>query len=146
MDICRSNDQSISSTRGVGLLQAFLYEVHQHHSRPPTSPPLKEHIVSSCAYRVSASGLSTNGRNTPLSTYPSPRGTPPLRHLALGERLQRTGYVLKEKEFGGIGRDWTTSDAFEALVRKDISGIGQVWLDGQSVSHQPLPLELQLTI
>jgi hypothetical protein len=54
--------------------------------------------------------------------------------------------VLKEKEFGGIGRDWTTSDAFEALVRKDISGIGQVWLDGQSVSHQPLPLELQLTI
>jgi hypothetical protein len=131
--IYRSNDQSISSTRGVGLLQAFLYEVHQHHSRPPTFPPLKEHIVTSCAYRVSTSGLSTNGRNTPLSTYPSPPGTPPLRHLALSDRLQRTEYELKEKELGKIGRDWRTSDAFEALVRKENSGIGQVWLDGQSV-------------
>jgi hypothetical protein len=43
---------------------------------------------------------------------------------------------LREKELGEIGRDWTTSDAFEALVRKENSGIGQVWLDGQSVSYQ----------
>jgi len=39
-----------------------------------------------------------------------------------------------EKQLGEIGKDWTTSDAFEALVRKENSGIGQVWLDGQSVS------------
>jgi hypothetical protein len=42
--------------------------------------------------------------------------------------------VLKEKELGEIGREWNTSDAFEALVRKENIGIGQVWLDGQSVS------------
>ena len=94
--------------------------------------------MSSCAYRVSTSGLSTNGRNTPLSTYPSPPGTPPLRHLALSDRLQRTEYELKEKSLGEIGSGWTTSDAFEALVRKEDSGIGQIWLDGQSVSHPPV--------
>jgi hypothetical protein len=43
---------------------------------------------------------------------------------------------LKEKSLGEVGRDWATSDAFEALVRKENSGIGQVWLDGQSVSYQ----------
>lgn len=131
--------QSISSTRGVGLLQAFLYQVHQHHSQPPTYPALKERIVSSCAYRVSASGLITNGRNTPLSTstYPSPPGTPPLRHLALMDRLRQARYKLEERRLGAVGRDWTTLDAFERLVREQDVGIGQVWLDGQSVSHIP---------
>ena len=80
--------------------------------------------------------MSTNGRNTPLSTYPSPPGTPPLRQLALSERLQRTEYELREKSLGEIGSGWSTSDAFEALVRKENSGVGQIWLDGQSVSYQ----------
>jgi para-aminobenzoate synthetase len=95
---------------------------------------LNEVIVSSCAYRVSTSGLTTNGRNTPRSTFPSPPGSPDLRHLALTDRLQRSGYKLEESGFGEVGKGWTTSDAFEALVRKENTGIGQVWLDGQSVS------------
>jgi hypothetical protein len=131
--------QSISSTMGVSLLRAFLYEVHQHHCRPHTYPALNEHIVSSCAYRVSASGFTTNGRNTPLSTRPSPPTTPPLRHLALSvtDRLHQTPLRLEENRLGKIGRDWTISDAFEALVRKPDLGIGQIWLDGQSVGLIP---------
>jgi len=41
---------------------------------------------------------------------------------------------LEEKRLGDVGRAWTTSDAFERLVREQDAGIGQVWLDGQSAS------------
>lgn len=128
--------QSISSTRGVALLHAFLYEVHQHHAQPKSYPALKEHIVSSCAYRVSAAGFTTNGRNTPISTYPSPPGTPPTRQIALNEALLQPSWKLQSKRLGSIGADWSTSDAFERLIRDPKQGIGHVWLDGQSVSHQ----------
>ena len=81
----------------------------------------------------------TNGRNTPLSNSidPSPPGTPPLRHLALTDRLRQARYRLEEKRRGDVGRDWTTPDAFERLIREQDAGIGQVWLDGQSVSDIP---------
>jgi hypothetical protein len=90
----------------------------------------------------------TNGRNTPLSTstYPSPPGTPPLRHLALTDRLRQARYKLEEKRLGDVGPDWTTSDAFECLVRDKDAGIGQVWLDGQSVSDVPLAEEPEVKL
>lgn len=127
-----ADSQSISSTRGTALLHAFLLEVHSHHGRPALYPALKERIVSSCAYRVSAAGFTTNGRNTPLPAYPTPPGTPPLRSMTTPSLPERR-WRLAERRLGDVGMGWSTSDAFERLIREKDRGLGQIWLDGQSV-------------
>jgi hypothetical protein len=45
----------------------------------------------------------------------------------------RDGIELVEQRLLGIEREWKAEDAFEKLVRGR-SGLGGIWLDGQSVS------------
>lgn len=52
-------------------------------------------------------------------------------------------WTLAERNLGTVGRDWSTSDVFERLVRGTERGLGHVWLDGQSVSPSSHPWLLQ---
>ena len=131
-------NQSISSTHGRVLLQAFLNEVHVSHSLPPSYPPLAEHVLSSCAYRVAARGLRKVGQ---ASRSASPFPTPPISRSAsqasIPESSKAASLRLVEHSFGDHGRDLATEVVFEHLIRSRKGkerAIGEVWLDGKSVS------------
>ncbi|WWC57490.1 uncharacterized protein I303_100022 [Kwoniella dejecticola CBS 10117] len=130
--------ESISSTRGSALLQSFLSEVNKYHSSPPSFPPLSSHIISSCAYRVSAASRSRPSTR-PSSALPTPPVTPsPSRTPSrIGQR--RSGLRLLEKRLGELGKGLRTQDVYESLVQKrrgsrkgKEKATGQVWLDGQT--------------
>ncbi|WVF66767.1 hypothetical protein IAT40_001509 [Kwoniella sp. CBS 6097] len=132
--------ESISSTRGADLLQAFLNEVNVHYASPPSFPPLPSDIISACAYRVAASSRPASSLS--LSRTSSILPTPP-RTPSSSRPASRVGYSrsagnpnLLEKKFGDLGRQLKSQDVFEGLVRQSRKGkeraIGEVWLDGQT--------------
>lgn len=154
--------QSISSTRGAALLHSFLDAVHIRstaapHARPQSLgshsyPSLPEHVISSCAYRVSA---GSSRRKMPLIS-PTPLPTPPLTPVAsyasltalksgvgANETGSRSGsgeaLKLVEKRFGVVGREARTEDVFQASFfgggkgKGKEGGVGDVWLDGRTV-------------
>ncbi|WVQ82863.1 hypothetical protein IAT38_004998 [Cryptococcus sp. DSM 104549] len=114
--------ESISSTRGASLLQAFLHEVSIHHKHPSTFPALSPSIVASCAYRV-VSTSSTPSEQPGATLIPNGSGHKPLSAV--------------QEQFGDLGVELKTQDVFERLVRipsrkgKE-KAVGEVWLDGQT--------------
>ncbi|WVQ94380.1 hypothetical protein IAU59_001459 [Kwoniella sp. CBS 9459] len=132
--------ESISSTRGADLLQAFLNEVNSHYSSPAAFPPLPADIISACAYRVAASSRPTSSPSLSRtsSILPTPPRTPSSSRPAsrLGFSRSAGNANMLEKRFGDSGRSLRTQDVFESLVQLSRKGkeraIGEVWLDGQT--------------
>ncbi|OCF44981.1 para-aminobenzoate synthetase [Kwoniella heveanensis CBS 569] len=118
--------ESISSTRGADLLQAFLDEVNAYHSSPASFPPLPADIISACAYRVAASSRPLS-RSRTSSILPTPPRTPSSSRPA-----SRLGYSRSTD----LGRQLKTQHVFESLVNWSRKGkekaIGEIWLDGQT--------------
>lgn len=82
-------------------------------------PRLEKQIVSACTYRVAASAAPTR------STSPVP-GLNPVREKA---RLQ-----LAERRFADLGKERETSEIYERVLRTEENRVGEIWLDGKSVS------------
>ncbi len=91
-------------------------KVHAHHDSPPVFPRLEHQLVKACTYRVAASASAAPTR------APSPTG-PGLAQYALYDRRLE----------GGLERE--TSDMYERIVRADTERVGEIWLDGKSVSQ-----------
>lgn len=90
-------------------------KVNEHHGAPPVFPRLNHQLVKACTYRVAASASAAPTR------APSPSG-PGLAQ-----------YVLRERLLDG-GRERETAEIYERIVRADTARVGEIWLDGKSVS------------
>ncbi|WWC90289.1 uncharacterized protein L201_005222 [Kwoniella dendrophila CBS 6074] len=131
--------ESISSTRGSALLQSFLAKVNETNSAQSVYPPLPAHIISSCAYRVSAIARSRPSTR-PSSALPTPPVTPSPSRAPSRIGSRRNGLKLQEKRLGDIGKELRTQNVFESLVKENRAGsrkgkekaIGEIWLDGQT--------------
>ncbi|WWD22621.1 hypothetical protein CI109_107114 [Kwoniella shandongensis] len=133
--------ESISSTRGPALLQAFLNEVHLYHKRPTTFSSLKPEIISSCAYRVASRAAKLpRSRRVSLSGLPTPPITPSGSRAATPSGTRAVSAKpshMAEKKYGVVGKGLRTQDVFERLVLSPTrkgkeKAIGEVWLDGQT--------------
>ncbi|KAK8844826.1 hypothetical protein IAR55_006676 [Kwoniella newhampshirensis] len=132
--------ESISSTRGAALLQAFIDQVYLHHERPSSFPTLHTDIISSCAYRVAARAAKLpRSRKASVSGLPTPPITPTGSRAPTpsGTRNASKPSHMAEKRYGEVGRDLKTQEVFEKLVRNPSrkgkeKAIGEVWLDGQT--------------
>lgn len=103
------------------MLHAFLDKVHAHHGQPPVFPRLERQLVAACTYRVAASAAPTRAAS------PAPSPTSPTK-------AEAPRYVLEDEDFGSLGQDRDTAEVYERIVRSDAGRIGEIWLDGKSVS------------
>lgn len=81
-------------------------------------PKLDKHLLRACTYRVAASAAPTR--------VPSP--------VSGAQDQPEAHYALLEKRLGDLGRERQTSEAYERIVKTDTRRVGEIWLDGKSVS------------
>ncbi|WVR03036.1 hypothetical protein IAU60_000025 [Kwoniella sp. DSM 27419] len=128
--------ESISSTRGAALLQSFLAEVNSHHASYGVFPALPPQIKSSCAYRVASASRPSLSRTS--SILPTPPRTPSTSRPSSQRGVSRMiKSRMPEYRFGAKGRELTTPEVFERLVRSPSrkgkeKAVAEIWLDGQT--------------
>jgi len=121
--------QSISSTRGVQLIQAFINNVNEYHHLPESFPDQKMDILAACPFR------STNlfGTNAVASSSKTTLDHGCLLPTA-GHRLAKIS--LKCRRFKDVGRGKRTQEVFEKVVCGETrSRLGEIWLDGETVCN-----------
>lgn len=77
--------------------------------------------MAACTYRVASSAAPTRAAS------PAPSPTSPTK-------AEAPQYALEEESFGSLGQDRDTAEVYERMVRSDKNRIGEIWLDGKSVS------------
>lgn len=108
--------------------------VNKHYGCPTSYPKLDKQLIKACTYRVAASVAPGPGSSVAFTNT-------------------EAHYLLVEQQFCGLGLERSTAEVYERLIRSNKDRVGEVWLDGKSVSgfyfatdSSPLDLPLHLLL